>query len=739
MNHLYRLSRSGASALAIGAACLAGANISPVAAQEASSMPLEPIYVDGVASSSAYATTIGDRSIAPKIVSTSDTASLLKSVPGVSIQQAGGVSGMPVINGLNGDRVKLLVNGMPVKPACANQMNPPLSYIDPSQIGEIEVMTGVTPVSNGGDSIAGTVRVDRALPEFAAAGSGADASGSIGSHYRSNGNAFGARANARMTSENVSIDYAGAWVTSENYEDGRGREIRSSEYEAQNHSAQLAFRQAGDLFIVEGGLQFIPEQGYVNQRMDMVLNRSWYVNSRYLAATNWGKLEAKAFYRKTDHEMGFLDDKRFSRVPERVMPMITDGVDAGYSLKADIRVSGEDVVRVGNEFHHASLDDYWPAVTTSVSMMGPNTYLTINDGTRDRLGTFVEWERQWDRSWSSLLGLRNDVVWMDTGDVQGYNNAPAAMGGMMMGGMMSPGVYAADAARFNARERAETDVNFDVTALARYAPDESSLFELGYAMKTRSPNFYERYAWSRPPAQMAMNMIGWFGDGNGYTGNLDLDPEQAHTVSFTAGWGSGDGAWAFKVSPHYSYVDGYIGVRKLGDAGEFANLQFVNHDAELYGVNVSGVMPLASGPEFGSFALSGVAAYVRGEHAETGVSLYHIMPFNTQIAVTHRWGGWTSSLEVDVVAGKSEVDTVRKELPTSAYALLNAHTSYETETWRFDLGVDNILDTYFEHPLAGHYLEPTLAGRLPSLGGVEPKGNVPGRGRSVNVGLTYKF
>lgn len=95
-----------------------------------------------------------------------------------------------------------------------------------------------------------------------------------------------------------------------------------------------------------------------------------------------------------------------------------------------------------------------------VGMMGPNTYITLNNATRDRLGTFVEWERQWDRAWSTLLGVRNDVVWMDTGDVAGYNNA--------VGGMA--GVYAADAAAFNARDHARQDVNFDVTAMARYGP-----------------------------------------------------------------------------------------------------------------------------------------------------------------------------------------------------------------------------------------------------------------------------
>ncbi len=68
---------------------------------------------------------------------------------------------LPVINGLNDDRVKILVNGMSITSACANHMNPPLSYVDPSQVVSADVIAGVTPVSKGGDSLGGTIIVER--------------------------------------------------------------------------------------------------------------------------------------------------------------------------------------------------------------------------------------------------------------------------------------------------------------------------------------------------------------------------------------------------------------------------------------------------------------------------------------------------------------------------------------------------------------------------------------------------
>ncbi len=580
-----------------------------------------PANVDGAGNQGlavpANATVIGAPVIDQQRPASNDTAQLLKNAPGVSIYQAGGVSGLPSINGMNDDRVRVMLNGMVVSSACANHMNPPLSYTDPAQVGSIEVLSGVTPVSKGGDSLGGTVIVESPPPRFASTGGGVETHGSISGYYRSNGNGVSTSATASAASQNVAVNYSGAWSKAGNYDDGRGRDVASTEYEAQNHNVQLSVRNGGDLFIVQGGLQYIPYQGYANQRMDMVNNESWNLNSRYVGKFGWGKLDARAFYHSVDHEMNFLDDKKYNTAMPRNMPMLTDGADAGYSVKAEINATDTDVIRIGNEFHHQSLDDWWPATMGGMpSMMGPNTYVTLNDATRNRVGTFIEWEKQWDRALSTLLGVRHDVVWSDTGNVQGYNNAPGGMAG----------VYAADAAAFNARNHNRIDNNIDVTALARYEPDHAGMFELGYAMKSRAPNLYERFAWSKPPAQMAMNMIGWFGDGNGYTGNLDLVSETAHTVSLTAGWHDRkNGDWNFKVTPYYTYVQDYIGVRKLGDSigaahAGFVNLEFANHDAELYGVNISGSMPLHVSPAFGRFAVTGVAAYVHGENADTGAS-----------------------------------------------------------------------------------------------------------------------
>ncbi len=80
------------------------------------------------------ATQVGEASLAGMRAATSDSASLLRDVPGVSMYGAGGVSSLPVIHGLADDRLRIKVDGMDLISACGNHMNPPLSYIDPSNV-----------------------------------------------------------------------------------------------------------------------------------------------------------------------------------------------------------------------------------------------------------------------------------------------------------------------------------------------------------------------------------------------------------------------------------------------------------------------------------------------------------------------------------------------------------------------------------------------------------------------------
>lgn len=712
---------------------------------------------------------LGGSSIARQRASTSDTAKLLDGQPGVSLSGAGGVSSLPVIHGMADDRVRVKVDGMDLISACANHMNPPLSYIDPANVGSVKVFAGITPVSVGGDSIGGTIQVDSAAPTFAAAGQGTLLKGQAGVFYRSNGNVQGGNLSAAMASETLHMSYTGSTVRSDNYDAAENfkastatsrhnghtlplDEVGSTAYKSQNHALGFALRHENHLVELKLGLQDIPYQGFPNQHMDMTGNDSKQINLRYAGQYQWGALEARAYNEKTRHKMDFFNDKRYwfgtntnngltpcspiSGVAPTCaagMPMDTEGKNTGVLAKADILLSERDILRVGGEYQRYRLNDWWDP---SGGGMWPNTFWNINNGERDRLDFFGEWEARWNPQWISQLGVRSDTVKMNTGTVQGYNTGAT---------------YAADAAAFNAANRGRTDHNWDLTALTRYTPDNTRAFEVGFAQKTRSPNLYERYIWSTGGMAMAMNNL--VNDGNGYVGNLDLKPEVAHTFSATADWHDvNQEQWSLKVTPYYTHVQDYVDAERCSATNtacikaasnsttttQFVSLRFVNQSARIYGMDVSGHFSLAKTGDYGSFTAKGVLNFTDGKNQTTGDNLYNIMPLNTKLAVVQQWGNWTNTVEGHLVDAKTNVSQVRNEMKTGGYGLLNLRSSYEWKQARFDVGVENVLDKFYAHPLSGAYIG---QGSTMSLNGTNaPYGvPIPGMGRSVYAGATLKF
>jgi iron complex outermembrane receptor protein len=648
-------------------------------------------------------------------ISSSDTASLLS---GVDSAQAGGVSGLPVIHGLGDDRIRTLVNGVPVAAACPMHMNPPLSYIDPSNVVRIEIFPGVTPVRLGGDSIAGTIAVDSAPPTFAAKEGSVDRAGRMSTFYRSNSSALGGTAAFSLASTDISLAYQGSATRAGDYQDGMGERINASRFETLNSQFTAAYLSGHHLFEAQTALQSIPYQGFPNADMDMQGNVAAFFNARYTGGFEWGDLHITAYYDHVRHEMSGNAPGRYppslSITGFGEFPTRERGLDFGYRVDAGIVVSARDTLRIGNELHAQTLDDRWPGPPAGMMF----DYVSLNNATRMQWGTFAEWERQWDGRWSTEFGVRNDTVWMDTGAVQGYDGIDPV------------------AASFNATDRARTDVNFDSTLLAHFRPDDREDYTLGLARKNRSPNLYERYAWGTN----TIGTITWFGDGNGYTGNPDLKPETADTASVSGNWHDRDAqAWQLRVTSYFTAVRNYIGVLPLcGPACSgmpASQLMFANQRARLHGADVNAAYTLSDNTVSGVFRITGSAGYVRGEDLSTGTPLYHVMPLHGAVALEHEFGAWSSALRFHAIARNTDVDPMRLEPPTAGYSLVDFHTAYEWRNLRLDFAITNLLDRQYANPLGGTWQSalypPGYAG-----GTFRP---LPAAGRSLDTGFSVKF
>lgn len=663
----------------------------------------------------------------------SDAADLLTALPGVDAEAGGGFSSRPVVHGLGDERVEILVDGLPVALACADQMNPPLSYADPHAIAQATVIAGISPVSLGGDSLGATILVQTAQPRFADPGRTL-LTGGAGAWYRSNGDGKGGSLDATLASDRLSLSYAGEVAQSGDYRGGGADGlVRSTSFETVDQSLALAARTPAGLFDLKVSSQTAPYEAFPNAVMDMTLNSSWAVDGGWKQSFGWGEMKARAFYRDTLHKMNFLADKGGDA--DGGMPMRNLTLSAGGLVEADVRLSAQGVLRLGGDARRDQLSDVWAPVAAN-AMEGPGAFVNMNHGVRARAGAFAEWENAWTAAFTTVLGVRGDLVWMDAGQVHPY----------------APGLSMADdmaAAAFDAEDRGRSDAHFDFSALARYRPGAHATFELGVSRKTRSPSLYERYAWSQGADSQ---MTGWFGDGNGYVGDVRLKPEVAETLSASAALtGSGPHAWTLTANPYYTRVRDYIDADPMGPIGGmsgtgmsgmgmggmgampggFELLQFANHRAEIYGADLSGSVRLLHSAALGEVGLEASAGWVRGTDVDTGVPLYHMAPLKGRVRLTHTLGPWASRLEVVADDAKTRVDTMRMEPATPAYVLVNVATGYSWRNLKLELGVDNLFDKAWAQPLGGLSL-----GDFAATGMLRP---LPGRGRSVNLGLSARF
>ena len=688
---------------------------------------------------------LSDKLIRFNSIKSNNSGSLLDYFTGVNSATNGGASSMPVVRGLADDRIKIKVDGMDLIAACANHMNSPLSSIDSSNIEEIKVFAGLTPVSMGGDSIGGSILINSAQPQYAKNGETLFKN-KASTFYRSNNKSKSLNINSVIASEDLSLNYNGSYIYAENFKAGksfkepgnaasgrefiRGDEVGSSAFRDSNHMLTLGTRKDDQLFNVKIGYQNTPDQGFSNQRMDSTKNEVIKVNMAYENNYNWGKLEARVFNEKTQHSHNFGKDKQLAySMNVEGMPMNAQGHNLGFNIKADILFSQKDLIIIGSEFQRYRLDDWW--TRSGTGPMSPNTFQNINNGERDRLDFYAEWMKVWASNFNSSVGVRYGQVRSDSGTVHGYNENNSTGG--------TTHNQQNNSTAFNSSNRSKNDHNFDVSLLGEYIPNKEKSYEMGYAMKTRSPNLYERYTWST--WMMAANMNNTYGDGNGYVGNVNLKPETAHTISVSSSWHDvGKKYWSFKATPYFTYVNDYIDAASCSAVGKscmsrsdgFSTLSLDNQAARIYGFDLSGYKSLISIKGYGDIVLKGSFSYNRGKNTDADDNLYRVMPANTRLAVEQKFGSWDNRLEATLVKNKKNLSKIRNESDTPGYGLINVFSTYSYKDAELSFGITNLFDKYYLDPLGGSYVGQGAT----MMTGISNTHGVPGMGRSFNLGLT---
>lgn len=661
-----------------------------------------------------------------------DSAELLTRVPGASVNKNGPLTGISQYRGMYGSRVNVLIDGLNVAPAGPNWMDPPLSYIPSPLLQDLTVIRGVSPVSAGSETIGGTIIANSRAGEFGDSGK-FDLHGRVGLGGQTVNDGYNGDTLLWMSNDRHMFQVSGAYLKGDDTDAGDDVTIVPSQYKRENLGAGYGFRQ-GDM---ELGLAYqydkTEDTGTPALPMDIIYVKGDNYRGDY--ADRFGSMNVKfrIHYIDTDHLMDNYSLRQAPTVMNMAMRRFakTDSADWGWDLRADTPMAN-------GEFRFGT-DGWVPKYNSDVFSPDNPAFRVVNynNVTRDRYGFFGEWEGALGKDWNLVAGGRYVRVNSDADTVRatglGMNQANADL-------------LAAD---FNSSDRSQSDNLVDLAATLSRPVSDSTVLQVGLALKQRAPSYQERYLW------LPLESTAGLADGRVYVGDVNLDKETAYDLDIGLDWR--DGRSYFTPRAFYKRVDDYIQGTPLtsGTAVDFTRtavnmatgglcntnpsdpacipLQFSNVDAKFFGIDAG------MGTAFGDhWRLDGTVSYVRGKRRDISDNLYRIAPLNGLLDLTYQASNWSVTAEGEFYAAQNKVSETNAEQKTSGYALYNLYGRYEpTKSLTIRGGVRNIFDRFYQNHLSGYNRVTADSDGDPVDLAVGER--VPGPGRSLFLQAALEF
>jgi iron complex outermembrane receptor protein len=640
-----------------------------------------------------------------------DAAELLKNIPGANVSKNGPMTSIVHYRGMSGDRVNVVTDGVNVKMAGPNAMDPAISHLPASLVDEVGLHRGIAPVSSGIETIGGSIEVKAKSADFAmdekpefhgdvsAGGSGVDSgkkaavfvSGANQNHKAylgassENGDSFKFPAGENFNTEyDRSVYLLGYGFQSD---DNKHQFNLTSNYNDTGKTGTPALPM--DIEYARGGVV----------SADYTLHQSDDLSFTFLLATQ-----------DSDHLMNnymFRDttapDRRFST---------SNVISNTYKIAAEKQYS-QASLKVGIQGDTAANKaDIFNPDNTSFKV-------TNYDTERNRNSVFAQWSQQYNPQLHMLAGLRYSRVDMNAGDV----TSSVAMMSSPMGTL-----HKTLQDRFNASDRHKVDNNIDVALTMTQKLSDSLSLNYGIARKTRSPSYQERYLW------LPLESTSGLADGRQYFGNINLKPENATQLELGATINTARQGY---VAPHIYYhrVNDYIqGTPTTTTPAPANTLTFNNVDAELYGMDVDFNQPLTQ-----RVSLDGTLSYVRGKRRDITDNLYRITPLNVRLGLHYNKDQWSIGSDVVAYAHQNQVSATNDEQKTAGYALLNLQGDYTfKQKFTLSFGIDNLLDKDYRDHLNG-YNRNNLNTDVGFDSSNTQAFRLPGPGRNIYASLAYRW
>ncbi|MBF0284179.1 MAG: TonB-dependent copper receptor [Magnetococcales bacterium] len=607
-----------------------------------------------------------------------DGAEYLKNIPGFSVIRKGGTDGDPILRGMAGSRLNILLDGQQIFGGCGNRMDPPTAYVFPESYDQVKVFKGPQSVLNGPGSSAGAVLFERAIKRFTTPGYRAQGSLTVGSFGRNDqvGDLRGGNAD-------VYGQFTGTRTDARDYKDGGGRTIHSA-YTRWSTGAALGWTPSDDGLIELSGIHSEGEAAYADRTMDGSKfdrdNVAFKVVKKNLSPL-FKKVSGQLYYNYVDHVM----DNYSLRTPGATFSaMNPDRTTTGGRLDATLAPDEKSELTVGVDFKR----DEHTARSAMMQMSAAAADAAYRSASRDedmrfsQFGIFAEGSRMVTEEGKVVAGLR-----VDAHEAKDSRNCVAAT---------------ACAGNPN-NTKGESDRETLYSGFGRYEQDlwqGGGKWYVGLGHAERTPDYWERLE-GDPATSTAAAYKSAF---------LTTDPEKTNQVDAGLLWNSGP--WSGSVAAFYGKIEDYLLIRWTPVPKLSRNI-----DATVMGGEGDLTYKLND-----QWRTSLAVSYVRGENDTDDKPLAQQPPLEAKWGVeyddkTHSAGAvWRVAARqdrLDVGSGNivlNGADTVE----TPGFGVLSLHAGWRTsKETLLTAGVDNVLDKeYAEHLSRGGsavpgYLVPT--------------------------------
>ncbi|HEY0844780.1 MAG TPA: TonB-dependent copper receptor [Noviherbaspirillum sp.] len=580
-----------------------------------------------------------------------DGADYLKTIPGFSVIRKAGTDGDPVLRGMAGSRLNILLDGQHILGGCGGRMDPPTAYVFPEVYDSITVLKGPQTVLYGPGNSAGTVLFERKMPRFTEPAVRAKGSLTVASFGRRD-----AVADLAYGTPDFYVQAGGTHAQSDDYEDGDGRTVHSR-YERWNTNAALGLTPDSNTLLELSLARSDGEAAYADRAMDGVKfardNIGFKFSKRHVSELIT-KVEAQVYRNTIDHVM---DNYSLRTATGMRMVSNPDRTTTGARLAATLRLTDVDQLVVGADLQE---NDHTVRSTPNQLASPYEARPRVEDASFRNAGLFGELTHLIGETDRIVAGLRADR-WRARDARATVANLPNPTAGETRHDTLPSGF-----ARFE-REMG----NQPLTLFA------------GLGHSERFPDYWELIA------KESASSLSAFGTRPEKTTQLDLGAiYESATLHLS-------------VSAFYGKVDDFIQIQSRVTKGARTGITIArNIDATTWGGEVGASYALTT-----TWKLDGSLAYVRGNNDTDGTPLSQIPALETRFGLRYEDSTWSFGSLLRIVAEQDRFDLNKGNIAgqdlgrTPGFAVFSLNGGWKPKKGMLiSAGVDNLFDrTYAEN------------------------------------------